>query len=536
MDVNYGKLVFDNYFNQVITILTIFLLSGKGQFFEFFDDTIIFLSILLPTILRFFLTNHRFWGFFIIILGLILIYFLYEFHYTPPKTNKDSKLFKYFRKPLTFLIKLSSLIPLYMTLYIYYLPLSVEVYDDTSKKLISPFESPKNIDSFCLIKSDVIGCKVSYYIRLYIVWLSVLICLIDFGLVYTFLNTKYIFPLRILSPLRFIWFVIISLIPGVVFGILLSDENYYLYKISTGLSISACVSLVKHYVGKDVHTFFSHYINHHRMFGKSIENLSRAKEIKSILKIEDDPETDEESDDPKIKEMSNGLKTEIRVSKKVEKGTRDWVRKNINYTSTSILKITEKLKNKIISDHLIEKKLQEIESHIESWNLDPVRKEEVLSDLKEVRSQFIKEITGKLENNIGSNLKDEIDSNLSQVIDSKFGTINLKEKDSLNLRKRAVSELNPEEEAGSKQLEFEIVDKLSDIKNKVTEFFKNFEDDMEGCGLYQILTEEDKSDIQRNSENLSNIAIYLDNHKELKLNKSSNETNINKELDEIKCD
>ncbi|PKB99329.1 hypothetical protein RhiirA5_429893 [Rhizophagus irregularis] len=408
MEIDYGKQVFDNYFSQVVTILTIFLVSGKGQFYEFFDDTFIFLSILLPTILRFFLTDHRYW---------------------------------------------------------------VEVYDDPSKKIVSPFESPKYINSFCLTKSD------------------------NLGLVYTFLNTKYVkFPLRCLSYLRFIWFVVLSLTPGVVFGILLSEENHYLYKISTSLPISACVSIVRHYVGKDVHTFFSHFINHHRMFKKSIENLDRAEDIISKL-------------DPEAVKMSNDLK----------KGTRAWVRKNINNTSTCILQITEKLKEKIILDHKIDVNLNEIEQ-----SLDPNQQKEVLLNFKDVSLRFTKEIKEKLEKNIGSDLKDEIDSNLTQIIDSKFGKINS----------------NDEKGAGS--IEQKIGSKLSEIKDKVTKLFTKFEDDMEGCGLYQILTEEDKADIERNSGNINNIKIYLENHeglikRSIDSNNSDREPN-KEELSDIKCD
>ncbi|CAB5315748.1 unnamed protein product [Rhizophagus irregularis] len=382
-----------------------------------------------------------------------------------------------------------------MTIYIFYLPLSVEVYDDPSKKIVSPFESPKYINSFCLTKSDSIGCKVSYYIRLYIVWFSFLICLIDLGLVYTFLNTKYVkFPLRCLSYLRFIWFVVLSLTPGVVFGILLSEENHYLYKISTSLPISACVSIVRHYVGKDVHTFFSHFINHHRMFKKSIENLDRAEDIISKL-------------DPEAVKMSNDLK----------KGTRAWVRKNINNTSTCILQITEKLKEKIILDHKIDVNLNEIEQ-----SLDPNQQKEVLLNFKDVSLRFTKEIKEKLEKNIGSDLKDEIDSNLTQIIDSKFGKINS----------------NDEKGAGS--IEQKIGSKLSEIKDKVTKLFTKFEDDMEGCGLYQILTEEDKADIERNSGNINNIKIYLENHeglikRSIDSNNSDREPN-KEELSDIKCD
>ncbi|RGB27981.1 hypothetical protein C1646_819422 [Rhizophagus diaphanus] len=415
MEIDYGKQVFDNYFVQAVTILTIFLVSGK-----------------------------------------------------------------------------------------------VEVHDDPSKKIVSPFESPEYINSFCLTKSNVIGCKVSYYIRLYIVWFSILICLIDFGLVYAFLNKNFYFPLKFLSPLRFIWFVILSLTPGVVFGILLSDENYYLYKISTGLPISACVSIVRHYVGKDVHTFFSHYINHHRMFKISIDNLANAEKIKDRLETGSNEMTENKNKFIKIK-------NDCEVHKL---GTRAWVRKNIDNTSTCILEITEKLKEMIISDHKIDDELKNIEQ-----NLNLARKE-VLCDYSDVSLRFKKAITKRLEKNIGSNLKDEINSNLTQIIYSKYGKFNSNNNNS-NPEKKSV----PEEDDGS--IKMEISSKLTNIKKTVTKLFQKFEDDMEGCGLYQILTEEDKGDIGRNSSNISNINAYLKNHNvSLKDNKGSSR----EELKEVKCD
>ncbi|CAG8698303.1 uncharacterized protein OCT59_012280 [Rhizophagus irregularis] len=532
MDINYGKQVFDNYFVQAVTILTIFLVNGKGQFYEFFDDTFIFLSILLPTVLRFFLTDHLFWGLFITILGLILVYLLYQFHYTPPPKsnyeNEKNKTYKFFRAFLRWFVRHSSLFPFYITIYIFYLPLSVEVHDDPSKKIVSPFESPEYINSFCLTKSNVIGCKISYYIRLYIVWFSIFICLIDFGLGYAFKKKNMYFPLKYLSLIRFIWFVVLSLTPGVVFGILLSDENYYLYKISSGLPISACVSIVRHYVGKDVHTFFSHYINLHRMFKMSIDNLVNVEV--AMIQVDEKRKCDS-------KEIEKIRKNKMEDNcKKHKKGSRAWVRKNINITSTCILQITEKLKQKLISEHMIDKELDDIEKE--------VKQEKVLSGYKNVNSQFKKAITKRLEKNIGSNLKDEINSNLSQIIYSnyeKFISKNPKTEKDGKFNSNDNS-LNPETEEDEKFNSNDnnetddhslIRSTLTNVKQKVTKLFQNFEDDMEGCGIYQILSEEDKDDIGRNSSNIGNIKAYLKNHEELleSSNKSSRE-----ELSEIKCD
>ncbi|CAB4432814.1 unnamed protein product [Rhizophagus irregularis] len=492
MEIDYGKQVFDNYFVQVVTILTIFLVSGKGRFYEFFDDTYIFLSILLPTILRFFLTGHLFWGLFITILGLILVYLLHEFHYTPsPKSNYETKKskesqrqpYKFFSAILEWFVNNSSLFPFYMTIYLFYLPLSVEVHDNPSKKIVSPFESPEYINSFCLTKSNVIGCKVSYYIRLYIVWFSILFCLIDFGLVGVFARWKKYYPLKYLSPLRFIWFVVLSLTPGVVFGILLSDENYYLYKISTGLPISACVSIVRHYVGKDVHTFFSHYINLHRMFKMSIDNLANAKVYKSYVdkKIKGSKFISKDAS-KKILEEIEKTRNDIMKDEKVK---RYWVRNNINKTSTYILKITNTLKKVIIEDHV------ELDEKIK----------------QDVNPQFEKAITKRLEKNVGSNLKDEIYSNLSLIIH-------------LNNEKIDSNDEN------------DIKSTLKNVRKKVTNLFLKFEDGMEGCGLFQILSEEDKDDIERNSSNISNIKTYLKNHDELL--ESPNNSSM-EELNEIKC-
>ncbi|PKC02539.1 hypothetical protein RhiirA5_380901 [Rhizophagus irregularis] len=40
-------------------------------------------------------------------------------------------------------------------------------------------------------------------------------------------------PLILLPLVHLLWMFIITIAPGIVFGVLLSDESYYLYKIST---------------------------------------------------------------------------------------------------------------------------------------------------------------------------------------------------------------------------------------------------------------------------------------------------------------
>src|SRR5207249_7264635 len=92
MATDYGKEMFDTYFDQGITILTILLVSGKGKFFEFFDDVIVFLSILTPTIIRLIMTKHINYASLLIVFGVAMIYVIFfKFHYSKIKYNNKIK-------------------------------------------------------------------------------------------------------------------------------------------------------------------------------------------------------------------------------------------------------------------------------------------------------------------------------------------------------------------------------------------------------------------------------------------------------------
>jgi hypothetical protein len=496
--IDFGKQMFDTYFGQVVNIATILLVQRKSKFFQFFDDVIIFSSILIPTVLRFFLTSHKYWGILIVILGVILIYFLYQFHFIKhnktkknDETKKKKTIFKRIRHSLSWLIKLPALIPLYITLYVFYLPLSVEV-NDTSNNLASPFESPQKIYLFCLTKSSVIvACEVAYYIRLYIVWLSILICIVDFILDYAISKYKYYILMKLLSILRLLWMCIITLIPGIVFGILLSDENYYLTKVSSLLSITACVAIIKHFAEIDVHTFFSHYINNFRMFEVTLKNSKRLKKICKKLHIQEDiPDELKENEELVIK--------------------RRWVVNNIERNAKYICFIISKLKEKVKSNHEINVTLQEVKSMLKN-------KKEILSKLEDIDSEFKKEIASKVESEMCLDLVEKSISDPEEIIVSRLREI---ENDS-NLK---LNDLNTEnkgetiEEVTVHDHDDEMFTKLKEgiiaLKAFVFKFFDKLEE-IEDYGFFQTLTKEDKEKINKNCDNIRKIKTYIKNHKEL---------------------
>lgn len=78
--------------------------------------------------------------------------------------------------------------------------------------------------------------------------------------------------------------------------------------------------------------------------------------------------------------------------------------------------------------------------------------------------------------------------NLSHVVDSKFRKIKEESKHFDEIEKYK--------------------EKISSFINGVSRIFLTFEDEIEGRGLHQALTTEDKDDIKRNSENIKNIDIY----------------------------
>uniref|UniRef100_U9UEG9 Uncharacterized protein n=1 Tax=Rhizophagus irregularis (strain DAOM 181602 / DAOM 197198 / MUCL 43194) TaxID=747089 RepID=U9UEG9_RHIID len=79
----------------------------------------------------------------------------------------------------------------------------------------------------------------SSYVKIYIEWGSLFIWLIDYIYSGLFFLKRRLFSLILLPLVHLLWMFIITIAPGIVFGVLLSDESYYLYKISTGFSIPA---------------------------------------------------------------------------------------------------------------------------------------------------------------------------------------------------------------------------------------------------------------------------------------------------------
>ncbi|GBB92950.1 hypothetical protein RclHR1_02090014 [Rhizophagus clarus] len=379
-DIDYKKTVFDLYFFQAFSFISALLIAKSSKAF---DDIVICLSILLPTIIRFFLTSHPFWGFLIIVLGIIMIYFILEFYNYKVGKESGNKFLDCFKVPFVLLLQLRSIIPLFITLYVFYLPLAVEVYDKASMKLFSPFESPKNIHTFCLTKSDVVACEISYYIRLYILWLSLLVCIVDLILNFAILKYRLYVLMKSLSMLRLVWLCVITLLPGIVFGILLSDEsqNYYVYKISTCLSISACIALLKHYLATDYDTYFSQYINTHRLFEMIIKTIDCLTNIENKLR-------EYEGKPVKVQKVLDG------------KLDHQWVRCNIKKNDICFNEIFKDLKDKFAARHMIDTKIDSINSSVDKSNA------KVLSKLKKIKKKFDKDVGKKLKNEIGLDLEE----------------------------------------------------------------------------------------------------------------------------------
>ncbi|CAG8785787.1 14463_t:CDS:2, partial [Dentiscutata erythropus] len=183
----YGKTAFDTYYSSILPILALILLGNKKNWLNsLFDDIIIFLSIIIPSIVRLFMTTHKYYATFAIVCVFAGIIVLPLFYICKNVDYGDMGFLNSLASKKKFKPRIYVLLCIFfpcLLLICSILPNEANVLNESfqSTNMTAALDFSSEIVSIvCGTEQDLSICKISYRISIISGYICCLIAVVDF--------------------------------------------------------------------------------------------------------------------------------------------------------------------------------------------------------------------------------------------------------------------------------------------------------------------------------------------------------------------